>query len=93
MTALTDNRFAARLIVQFGIENFDESSRSDLEFLIELIDLRFENIEGAMTRELIETKKAAIAVRDQYESLGYSLPNYSVTSHNGIRIFEGVNAA
>lgn len=91
--SLLDNRFAARLVEQLDIENFDEYSRRDLELLIDYIDLRFENIEGGKTRELIETKKAGIAVRDQYESLGYSLPENLVTSHNGIRIFEGVNAA
>lgn len=90
---LLDNRFAARLIEQLDIENFDEYSRRDLELLIDYIDLRFENIEGGKTRELIETKKAAIAVRDQYESLGFSLPENLVTSYNGVRIFEGVDAA
>lgn len=91
---LTENRFVAPFIEETEINNFDEYSQDSLEELINVIDLFFEKnefVKSGLT--LIKAKKAAIAVRDQYESLGYSLPENLVTSYNGIRIFEGVNAA
>jgi len=92
--SLLNNRFVVPFIAQTEINNFDEYSQNDLEEVINGIDLFFEEnefVKSGLT--LIKAKKAAIAVRDQYESLGYSLPKNLVTSYNGIRIFEGVNAA
>jgi hypothetical protein len=91
--SLLTNPHVNTFVYEFGLDGFDENSRFDLEMFIDMIDLLFTDIEYTKTRELIAAKKAAIAVRDQYESLGYELPNNFVISHNGIRIFEGVAAA
>lgn len=91
--SLLDNRHVANHVYEFSLDGFNENSRLDLELMIDMLDDRFEAIEYAKSRELISAKKAAIAVRDQYESLGYSRSDNSLTSTNGRRIFLGVVAA
>ena len=91
--SLLDNRHVASHVYDFSLDGFNENSRLDLELLIDILDDHFEAIEHTKSRELVSAKKAAIAVRDQYEALGLSRSDESLTSNNGRRIFLGVSAA